>query len=105
MKPNRNTKLRSNKLRNVLAGLAAVALAAGAWPPAHAATPPATVNYQGVLRDQNDTPLSGTYDMVFRFMDAATAGVEIMIDQHAAAAGNAVTVSNGTQQANPLPCP
>ncbi|HEX4826186.1 MAG TPA: hypothetical protein VFV19_17940 [Candidatus Polarisedimenticolaceae bacterium] len=58
-----------------------------------AATPPATVNYQGVLRDQNDKPLSGTYDMTFRFMDAATAGNEILVDQHVAPAG--VPVSGG----------
>src|SRR5262245_54579695 len=38
------------------------------------ALPTTRINYQGVLRDQNDLPLSGTYDMTFRFMDAATAG-------------------------------
>jgi hypothetical protein len=58
-----------------------------------AATPPALVNYQGVLRDQNDKPLSGTFDMDFRFMDAVTGGNEILIDHHVAPAG--VTTSNG----------
>src|SRR5437867_1117809 len=62
---------------------------------ARAATPPTLVNYQGVLRDQNDKPLSGTYDMLFRLMDADTAGTEIMIEQHAAVTANAVTVSGG----------
>ena len=62
---------------------------------ARAAVPPTTVNYQGVLRDQNDNPLTGSYDVVLRFMDAATAGNEILTDQHTAATGNAVTVSGG----------
>jgi hypothetical protein len=53
------------------------------------------VNYQGVLRDQNDKPLSGSYDMTFRFMDAASGGNEILIDQHAASSANAVSVSGG----------
>ncbi|HET8947435.1 MAG TPA: hypothetical protein VFQ07_10665 [Candidatus Polarisedimenticolia bacterium] len=53
------------------------------------------MNYQGVLRNQSDQPLSGTYDMVFRFMDAPTAGNEILVDQHTAATSIAVTVANG----------
>jgi hypothetical protein len=60
-----------------------------------AATPPTTVNYQGVLRDAADKPLSGTYDIVLRFFDAASAGNEILVDQHTAASANAVTVSTG----------
>src|SRR5215510_15093125 len=60
-----------------------------------AAAPPASVNYQGVLRDQNDLPLTGTYDLVLRFMDAATGGNEILVDQHVAVNGNAVTVTGG----------
>jgi hypothetical protein len=63
--------------------------------PVLAATPPALVNYQGVLRDNNDKPLNGPYDMLFRFMDAATAGNEIMNDQHAAATSNGITVTGG----------
>jgi hypothetical protein len=59
------------------------------------ATPPAVVNYQGVLRDATDKPLNGTHDMLFRFLDAPTGGTEIMIDQHAAVTSNAITVSNG----------
>ena len=60
-----------------------------------AATPPPLVNYQGVLRSSADAPLTGTYDMVFRFFDAATGGAEIMIDQHTAAGANAVTCTGG----------
>lgn len=58
-----------------------------------AATPPALVHYEGVLRDQNGNPLTGTYDMVFRFMDAATLGNEILVDTHQGA--SAVVVSGG----------
>ena len=70
-------------------------LAFGALPanPSRAAVPPSLVNYQGVLRDQDDKPLTGAYDMTFRFLSDATAGDEIMIDQHVAA--SAVTVSGG----------
>src|SRR5262245_37598406 len=57
--------------------------------------PPERINYQGVLRDQNGMPLTGTYDMWFRFFDAATGGNEILVDQHTAATGNAITVSGG----------
>ncbi len=60
-----------------------------------AASPPALINYQGVLRGSNDAPLSGSYDMTFTFFDAATAGTEIMIDAHRAADANPVTVSGG----------
>ncbi len=60
-----------------------------------AATPPAQVNYQGVLRSASDAPLTGTYDMVFSFWDAATAGNEILDDAHTGASGSAVSVSGG----------
>ena len=63
--------------------------------PTLAATPPPVVNYQGVLRNSADQPLDGPHDMVFRFMDAATGGNEILVDQHTAATGNAVGVSGG----------
>jgi hypothetical protein len=60
-----------------------------------AATPPATMNYQGVLRNATDKPLTGTYDMTFRFFDALTGGNEILVDTHAAAGSGAVTVTGG----------
>jgi|KBSSwiStaDraftv2_1062776.scaffolds.fasta_scaffold02755_12 hypothetical protein len=60
-----------------------------------AADPPTLVNYQGVLRDALDKPRAGTFDMVFRFYDASTAGNEILVDAHTGGGGNAVTVSGG----------
>ena len=65
-----------------LIGLMAALLAAPAAP---AATPPALVNYQGVLRDAADKPRSGSFDMVFRFFSAASAGDEILVDSRLAA--------------------
>jgi hypothetical protein len=73
----------------IAATIVGVSLAAGA------ATPPTTVNYQGVLRNASDKPLAGTYDMQFAFYDAAGGGTQIMTDQHAAATFNAVTVAGG----------
>ena len=49
------------------------ALAAPAAPVFALATPTGLVNYQGVLRSAAGAPLSGTYDMVFRFVDAPIA--------------------------------
>ncbi len=60
-----------------------------------AADPPALINYQGVLRGANDKPLDGTFDMVFAFYDAASAGNQILIDAHDAAHGSAITVAGG----------
>src|SRR5215467_14422306 len=60
-----------------------------------AADPPTLVNYQGVLRDASDKPRNGTFDMVFRFYDAPTAGNEILVDSHTGGGGNAVTVTGG----------
>jgi len=54
-----------------------------------------TMNYQGVLRDAADKPRTGTFDMVFRFFDAQTAGSVLIVDQHTAAAGGMVAVTNG----------
>jgi hypothetical protein len=57
------------------------------------ATPPALVNYQGVLRNASDDPLDGTYNMRFLFFSDETAGDEILIDEHLL--GNGVTVTGG----------
>jgi hypothetical protein len=81
--------------RSVFRFVLPLLVAAAATGRTPAASPPALVNYQGVLRDQNDKPLSGSYDMLFRFLDAATGGNEILKDQHAASSANAVTVSGG----------
>ena len=75
--------------------LLALALVLTTLGPAAWAAGPPTVNYQGVLRSATDAPLSGTYDMTFRFMDAASGGTEILVDRHQASSGNAVTVSGG----------
>ncbi len=60
-----------------------------------AASPPDLLNYQGVLRDAADTPLDGTYDMIFSFHNFQSAGEELLVDRHLAANGQAVTVSGG----------
>ncbi len=60
-----------------------------------AVAPPSLINYQGVLRNSSDAPLTGSYDITFTFFDAATAGTEILIDAHRAAEANAVTVNGG----------
>jgi len=70
----------------------ATALTQGA---ALAAYPPSTMGYQGVLRDAADRPRTGTFDMVFSFFDAQTAGNVLVVDRHTAAAGGMVAVTNG----------
>jgi len=62
---------------------------------AGAATPPDAINYQGVLRNGGGAPLDGSYDMIFRFYDAAAGGSEILLDEHLAAGTGAVSVSGG----------
>jgi hypothetical protein len=64
------------------AAFAAAFLAFLAGTPAEAGTPPALVNYQGVLRDGSNNLLNGTYSMTFAFWSAATGGDEIMLDAH-----------------------
>lgn len=60
------------------------------------ATPPALVNYQGVLRDASGAPLTGNYNMVFRFYSASSGGTFLLMDTHnAAAPSGQVSVSNG----------
>ncbi len=68
----------------LLAGVAGVALAT---------SPPALINYQGVLRSASNAPLNGTFDMVFRFYDDLTGGNEILVDSHTGP--GSVTVTNG----------
>ena len=66
---------------------------------AGAATPPPHVNYQGVLRDMTpgneDAPLDGTFDMVFRFFGAELGGDEILVDRHLTVNGQQVAVGGG----------
>jgi len=70
-------------------------LLTGAISLALASSPPALVNYQGVLRNASNAPLSGTFDMVFRFYDTVTGANEILVDSHTAVGGSPVTVSGG----------
>src|SRR3989338_7974132 len=67
----------------------------GACGPAMAAQPPAVLNYQGVLRDAAGAPRDGSFDMVFRFFDAAALGNEILVDEHRSIGTGAVTVARG----------
>lgn len=54
-------------------GIAGIALATD---------PPDLINYQGVLRDPNNVPYSGTFAMTFRFFSGLTGGDEILVDAH-----------------------
>lgn len=72
-----------------------VLLSAVAWDVAAAATPPATLSYQGVLRNGSNVALSGAFDMVFSFCDAPVAGNVILVDAHQAAASKAIVVTGG----------
>ena len=58
-----------------------------------AISPPPLINYQGVLRDSANRPLTGTYDMVFRFFDVPAGGNAILVDSHIG--GGGVVVSGG----------
>ena len=77
----------------LLVGFSAALLAASI---ATAGTPPALVNYQGVLRDAANKPLSGSFDMTFGFWSAPTGGDQILRDGHTISdAVGPVVVSNG----------
>jgi hypothetical protein len=77
-------------IRLILASLTFATWIAGAL---GAATPPALLNYQGVLRDASDKPRNGTFDMTFHFFDAPVAGNELLVDTHTGSGG--VVVTNG----------
>src|SRR5262245_28041606 len=81
--------------RALVIGLVLCSALAGFTPPARAATPPSLLNYQGVLRDSSNAPLSGSRDMVFSFFDTQGATNAILLDAHTAAGGLAVTVTGG----------
>jgi hypothetical protein len=76
-------------MKRIVSVTATVFLASVLW----AATPPALLNYQGVLRNATNVPLSGSFDMVFRFQDIG--GNEVLVDSHTAASGGQVAVSGG----------
>jgi hypothetical protein len=84
-------------MRNTMTAgvLAAIVLMSGVT---LAADPPGLINYQGVLRNADDEPLDGTYDMIFRFFDDADPADpenEIFVDEHLASGTGAVTVTGG----------
>lgn len=54
-------------------------------PTADAASPPALVNYQGVLRGSSGAPLTGSYDMTFTFYSDGSGGDQILVDNHTGA--------------------
>jgi hypothetical protein len=43
---------------------------------------PLLVSYQGVLRNAADKPLTGTFDVIFRFVDAPSGGTLLLTDLH-----------------------
>ena len=59
-----------------------ILLVAASVQPASAATPSPHLNYQGVLRDGTGAPISGAYEMIFRFFSAGSGGDEIFTDGH-----------------------
>jgi len=59
------------------------------------ATPPDTINYQGILRDNAGDPLTGVYDMVFLFYETDGAGQAILTDSHVTGGTGGVTVDEG----------
>jgi hypothetical protein len=72
------------------------AASAGALPlraPAAASTSTGTIAYQGRLADANGSPLTGTYNMIFRLYDAATGGTPLWTEQWTGS--NGVKVSDG----------
>ena len=79
-------------MRRELQAILCVLAAAAAAQPTPGALPPERMNYQGVLRDAANRPLDGSFDMVFRLVDAAGGG-EILVDRHDGV--NRVTVARG----------
>lgn len=64
-------------------------------PALEAATPPAIVNYQGVLLNAGGGPENGDRDMIFHFYDSSVAGNEILRDKHLLADAKQVSVMTG----------
>lgn len=52
---------------------------------------PLLVSYQGVLRNAADKPLAGTFDVIFRFVDAPSGGTLLLTDLHTGPNGVVVT--------------
>lgn len=61
-----------------------------------AATPPALINYQGVLRNASGAPRTGSFDMTFRFYNLDSGGTLLLTDTHnSGAPSGQVAVANG----------
>jgi hypothetical protein len=80
-----------NKRRTLIGMVVAILAGLALW----AVDPPLLVNYQGVLRNTSNAPLTGIYDMTFSFFDQAAGGTLLLTDAHTAAGGLPVTVSGG----------
>lgn len=78
-----------------LVALAVLGIGLSVGPARGQANPPPLLNYQGVLRGASNEPLSGSYDMVFRFCPDSACVAPILEDGHLAAGTGAVTVSGG----------
>ncbi len=85
---------RTNRVRALAPMLLILALTLAPTAP-HAAPAPETMNYEGVLRDAAGNPRTGTFDMVFRFFDAASGGNEILVDEHLGSGTGGVAVDGG----------
>lgn len=59
------------------------------------ADPNPQLTFTGNLANTSETPLSGTYDMVFRIYETPTGGTPVATSTHTAANGNPVTVTDG----------
>lgn len=80
-------------LGRILFSFCACAILGGVTPAQ--TTPPGELSYQGVLRDAGGAPLSGAYDMTFRFFTSASGGSELLVDRHTVADSAPVTVDGG----------
>jgi len=83
----------SRKRQTILRSMVCLALGMSAPAALRASVPPDRISYQGLLRDSGGNPLTGDFDVVFRFYSASAGGDEILVDSHTGAAD--ITVSDG----------
>jgi hypothetical protein len=60
-----------------------------------AAEPPELLNYQGVLRNDVDEPLDGTFEMIFRYFSEASCQTLLLTERHTSGASDPVVVTKG----------